>query len=61
VWKVAENLASTAIPSPDRPARSESLYQLGYRGPFTGQIICLFIFMRPENVMEIGVLEADVS
>jgi hypothetical protein len=24
----AENLATTGIPSPDRPARSESLYQL---------------------------------
>ena len=32
VWKVAENLAPTEIRSPDRPARSESIYRLSYRG-----------------------------
>ena len=32
VWTGAENLAPTGIPSPDRPARSESLYRLSYRG-----------------------------
>jgi hypothetical protein len=30
-----ENLASTGIRPPDRPARSESLYRLSYRGPPT--------------------------
>jgi len=30
VWKGAENLASTGIRSPDRPARSQSLYRLRY-------------------------------
>ena len=29
----AENLAPTGIRSPDRPAHSESLYRLSYRGP----------------------------
>jgi hypothetical protein len=29
-WTRAENLAPTGIRSPDRPARSESLYRLGY-------------------------------
>ena len=29
----AENLSLTGIRSPDRPARSESLYLLSYRGP----------------------------
>jgi hypothetical protein len=29
----AENLAPTEIRSPDRPARSESLYRQSYRGP----------------------------
>jgi hypothetical protein len=29
----AEKLASTGIRSPDRPFRSESLYQLSYPGP----------------------------
>ena len=33
VWTGAENLAShTGFRSPDRPARSESLYRLSYRG-----------------------------
>ena len=32
VWTGAENLASTGIRSPGRPARSESLYRLSYRG-----------------------------
>jgi hypothetical protein len=30
VWAGAENLALTRIRLPDRPARSESLYQLSY-------------------------------
>jgi hypothetical protein len=30
VWTGAENLAPTGIRSPDRPARSESLYELSY-------------------------------
>ena len=32
VWTGAENLAQTGIRSPDRPARSESLYRLSYPG-----------------------------
>ena len=32
VWTGAENLAPTGILSPDRPARSESLYLLSYPG-----------------------------
>jgi hypothetical protein len=32
VWTCADNLASTGILSPDRPARSESLYRLRYPG-----------------------------
>ena len=30
VWTGAENLASTGIQSPDRPARSQTLYRLSY-------------------------------
>jgi hypothetical protein len=30
VWTCAKNLAPTGIRSPDRPARSQSLYQLSY-------------------------------
>ena len=34
VWTVTENLVPpTRIRSPDRPARSESLYRLSYPGP----------------------------
>jgi hypothetical protein len=33
VWEGSENLAPTGIPSPDRPACSESLYRLSYPGP----------------------------
>jgi len=33
VWTGVENLAPTGIRSQDRPARSESLYRLSYRGP----------------------------
>ena len=33
VWTGAENLAPTGIRSPDRSARSESLYPLSYPGP----------------------------
>jgi hypothetical protein len=33
VWTGAENLAPTGIRSPDRPARSESLYRQRYPGP----------------------------
>ena len=32
VWTGAENLAPTGIRSPDRPARSVSLYRLSYPG-----------------------------
>jgi hypothetical protein len=35
VWTGAENLSSTGIRSPDRPARSESLYWLSYHGTHT--------------------------
>ena len=38
----AENLASTGIRSPDRPAPSESLYQLHYPDPQC--LLVLFLF-----------------
>ena len=34
VWTGAENLASTGIRSPDRPARNQSLYRLSYPAHF---------------------------
>ena len=38
VWTGAGNLARTGIRSPDRPARSESLYRLRYPDPLQGDI-----------------------
>jgi hypothetical protein len=37
VWTCAKNLAPTGIRSPDRPARSQSLYRLSYPGPYFRQ------------------------
>jgi hypothetical protein len=37
----AENLAVTGIRSPDRPARSQSLYQLSYRAHIGHYVISL--------------------
>jgi hypothetical protein len=39
VWIGAENLAPTAIRSPDRAARSQSLFQLSYRAHATYQSV----------------------
>ena len=39
VWTGAENLAPARIRSPDRPARSESLYRLSYPGPILKYIL----------------------
>ena len=36
----------TGIPSPDRPARSESLYRLSYPGPYIYNTRYFYIFMR---------------
>ena len=43
VWTGVGNLATTGIRSPDRPARSESLYRLSYRRPFQMYIACINI------------------
>jgi len=43
-WTGAENLASTEIRSPDRPARNESLYRLSYSGQLEQLLIDLLAF-----------------
>ena len=43
VWTGAENIVPTGIRSPDRPARSESLYQPRYPGPWSGGISPLIL------------------
>jgi len=47
VWTGAENLAPTGIRSPDRPARSHSLYRLSYPAHFTNK--CLEIISNPNQ------------
>jgi hypothetical protein len=41
VWTGAQNLAPTGIWSPDRPARSESLYRLRCPGPISRRTVTL--------------------
>jgi sensor histidine kinase YesM len=43
----AENLVPTRIQSPDRPARSESLYRLSYPGPH------IYIYMYIYNYLQL--------
>jgi hypothetical protein len=46
VWTDAENFAPTGIQSPDRPARSQSLYRLSYLKCGWYIDICVVIGMR---------------
>ena len=39
IWTIGQNFSPTGIRSPDRPARSESLYRLSYTGPPSGPFI----------------------
>ena len=48
VWTGAENLAPTGIRSPDRSARSESLYRLSYPGR-QGKEKLLFLLERKKH------------
>jgi hypothetical protein len=43
VWMGAENLAPTVIRSPDRPARSKSLYRLSYPSPQSNSVVVKYI------------------
>jgi hypothetical protein len=42
VWTCAKNLTRTGNRSPDRPARSQSLYRLSYPGPYIS-ILCFVV------------------
>jgi len=44
VWTGAENLTPTGIQSPDRPARSQSLYRLSYRAHTQYRAVLIFLF-----------------
>ena len=43
VWTGVENLAPTRFRSPDRPARSESLYRLSYPGSYIYMCVCVCV------------------
>jgi len=43
VWTGVENLAPTRFRSPDRPARSESLYRLSYPGSYIYICVCVCV------------------
>jgi hypothetical protein len=52
VWTGAENLASTGIRSPDRPARRQSLYRLSYPGPHYSFVIHIkFLEFKDKTVL----------
>jgi hypothetical protein len=57
VWTGAENLAPTGIRSPDRPARSHSLYRLSYPAQTfmyrSVPGIANFLYERSHNVTEL--------
>ena len=46
VWTGAENLAPTGIRSPDRPARSQSLYRLRYPADIILHILSILFTIR---------------
>ena len=52
VWTGAENLAPTGIRSPDRPARSQSLYRLRYLAHLHHKLICFY--NRDEKCLQRG-------
>ena len=50
VWMGAENHTSNGIRSPDRSARSESLYRLSYRGPNNSLVRTLRVYAATDNL-----------
>ena len=50
VWMGAENRTSNGIRSPDRSARSESLYRLSYRGPNNSLVQTLRVCAATDNL-----------
>ena len=52
VWTGAENLAPTRIRSPDRPARSQSLYWLSYTAHWLKVIYILLTFKTVHEIQD---------
>jgi hypothetical protein len=59
VWTAAKNLALTGIRSPDRSARSQSLYRLSYRAPTFLCTIVYFDFMPVESSYQCSILNCS--
>ena len=60
VWTSVENLAPTRIRSPDRPARSESLYRLSYPGLPVARILP-FVKPLPSTPFQIRLSDKPVT
>jgi hypothetical protein len=53
-WTGAEYLEPTGIRSPDRPARSQSIYRLSYPAPSISKILTQFPLVRPASSRNYG-------
>jgi len=60
VWTGAENLTSACIQSPDRPACSQSLYQLRYPGP-VNLVPYLYHWLTSSNWRQVSTLLLSYS
>jgi len=49
VWTGPENPATSDIPAPGRPARSETIYRLSYSGPTSSAVNLSHIFLFPHT------------
>jgi hypothetical protein len=50
VWMCAENLTPTGIRSPDRPARSQSLYRLSYPAQGEGNTLLQMLYLWKNDI-----------
>ena len=55
-WTDAENLVPTGIRSPDRPARSASLYRLRYPNPLNTKGYHVIVFFLKKRINQLQVL-----
>jgi hypothetical protein len=67
VWTGAKNLAATGIGSQDRPARSELLYRLSYRGPCfashhntTAKLMVATLLQEPQFTLKIQYIPVGI-
>jgi hypothetical protein len=58
VWTGAENIAPTGIRSPDRPARSQSLYRLSYPAHVM-KCYSKIMSLTPTNIIQVCAVQFD--